>query len=92
MEEVNILTASAGLRNDESSVQSANTSVSNTNGRTVFRGIGIILKFFLCTFKIATCFGTASPSHKDVATELPGKHIVAVRSCDFSSNNNQMGR
>jgi hypothetical protein len=40
------LTSSDGFSVDKSIVQSDNTIVSNTNGRTVFKGIGVTLNFF----------------------------------------------
>ena len=80
------LTSSDGFSVVKSIVQSANTRLSNTNGRTVFKAIGSTWKLFLYTLRTATCFLTASPSHSDVATELPEinhkatqqKNIVAM--------------
>jgi hypothetical protein len=70
------LTSSDGFSVEKSILQFANTRVSNTNGRTVFNRTGVILRCDLYMLRTATCLSTASPSHSDVATVLPGKNRV----------------
>lgn len=66
------------------------------NGRTVFKSLGVILIFFLLsTSRMPICFGTASPAHNEVATELPliDKNRLKINYCistEFSNLKNSL--